>query len=363
MGKLGSKSDYVVGTGMGDYGTGKGYYTTHTDVSDLLQVGAFSTSTTPSNADVGKIIKRVEGKIDDKLKISFRPEVLEKEVHNFEPLLMNAYPLVPYKDYVGFIQLNSEKVMKILRLEAWQGDKYIDMSSASYTYTPPAEAQSGTYTLTFNVGGLVFVLTEGTNNGFYDQFGQKTTVLQICSAINEKFPRETAQFTGEVDAKTTASNSGGRNISDFFYACPSEDGKSVFISSKLPSDAGTICTLVELLDSTSTTYSFTDNETGGRTNEVWTINEEGKIFFRTNYPYYQNHSLRVTYVRGSSRVPSAIHEAATKLVAAEVLLTDDNTILIAETGANIDVKTKHEILTKEAMDILDGKRNIVFLID
>ena len=363
MGKLGSKSDYVVGTGMGEYGDGKGYYTTHTDVSDLLQVGAFSSLTTPSDEDVGKIIKRVEGKIDDKLKISFRPEVLEKEVHNFESLLMNAYPLAAYKDYVGFIQLNSEKIMKILRLEAWQGDKYIDMASASLTYTPPAEAQSGTYTLTFNVGGLVFVLTEGTNNGFYDQFGQKTTVLQICSAINEKFPRETAQFTGEVDAKTTASNAGGRNISDFFYACPSEDGKSVFISSKLPSDAGTICTVVELLDSTSTTHSFVDNETGGRTQEFWTISDEGKIFFRTNYPYYQNHSLRVTYVRGSSRVPSSIHEAATKLVAAEVLLTDDNTILIAETGANIDVKTKHEILTKEAMEILDGKRNIVFLID
>lgn len=363
MGKLSSKSDYVVGTDMGKYTIGKGYYTTHTDVSDLLQVGAFSNLTTPSNADVGKIIKRVEGKIDDKLKVSFRPEVMEKEVHNFESLLMNAYPLAPYKDYVGFIQLNSEKVTKILRLEAWQGDKYADMASASVTYTPPIEAQSGTYKLTFNVGGLVFELNEATNNGFYDQFGQKTTVLQICSAINEKYPSETSQFTGEVDAKTTASVSGGRNISDFFYACPSEDGKSVFVSSKLPSDAGTICTLVELLGSTSTTHTFVDNETGGRTQEFWTINEEGKIFFRTNYPYYQNHSIRVTYIRGSNRVPSSIHEATTKLVAAEVLLTDDNTILIAETGANIDLKTKHDILTKEAMEILEGKKHLVYLLD
>ena len=71
----------------------------------------------------------------------------------------------------------------------------------------------------------------------------------------------------------------------------------------------------------------------------------------------------MAYIRGSSRIPSSIHEATTKLVAAEVLVTDDNTILIAETGSNIDVAKKHEILTTEAKEILDGKRNLVYLIE
>jgi len=363
VGKL-SKSDYVAGSAA-NYSTGIGYYTRHDDVSELLQCGEFTDSTTPSKGAIGSIIKRVEGKIDDSLKVSFRPEIIEKEVHNFDPFIQSQYPVVPYKDYVGFIQLTSEKIKKILRLEVWQGDNYVDMASASYTYTPPTTAQTAAYTLKFDIGSPVtvsFTLTENTANGFYDQFGQKTTVLEICAAINEIFPHATADFTQQTSAKATAASTGSGNISDFFYACPTEDGKSVYISSKLPSDAGTICSLIETIDGTSQTFSFVDNETKGRNEEFWTIKDEGKIFFRTNYPYLTKHSIRITYIRGSSRIPSAIHEAATKLVAAEVLLTDDNTILIAETG-NIDINKKHEILVTEAKEIIEGKKNLVYLID
>ena len=234
MGRLKSESDYIVGSAS-NYTTGLGYYTTHTDVSDLLQCGAFSNTSTPDIAAIGKIIKRIEGKIDDKLKVSHRPEIIEKEVHNFDPFQQGAYPVRPSKDYVGFIQLNSEKIRKILRLEVWQGDEYVDLASASCTYTPPAVAQSGTFRLTFSVGGLSFVLNENTANGFYDHFGQKTTVLEICAAINEVYPSKTAQFTGQTTQKQTLDSGASRNISDFFYACPTEDGKSVYISSKLPS--------------------------------------------------------------------------------------------------------------------------------
>ena len=76
----------------------------------------------------------------------------------------------------------------------------------------------------------------------------------------------------------------------------------------------------------------------------------------------ENHSIRVTYVAGDSRVPATIHEAATKLVAAEVIRHDDNSILIAETGSNIDLKTKHDILIQESEAILKGKQNIVHFI-
>jgi hypothetical protein len=365
MGKLSSKSDYIVGIAA-SYGTGIGYYTTHTDISDLLQCGAFSTSTTPNIASIGKIIKRVEGKIDDTLKISFRPEIIEKEVHDFDPFHQGAYPIQPWKDYIGFIQLQSEKIRKLLRLEVWQGDTYIDMASASCVYTPPITAQTGTYTLNFNIGTPVtvsFLLTENTPNGFYDQFGQKTTVLELCAAINELYPTETSQFTQQNTQKTTTASTGSGNISDFFYACVNTDGKSVYISSKLPSDAGTICNLIETLGSETNTLSFTDNEIRGRTEEFWTIDNEGKIFFRTNYPYHTKHSIRVSYISGGKRIPSSIHEATTKLVAAEILLSDDNTILIAETGSNIDIAKKHEILTTEANAILLSKRNLVHLID
>ena len=61
-------------------------------------------------------------------------------------------------------------------------------------------------------------------------------------------------------------------------------------------------------------------------------------------------------------IPAPIHEAATKLVAAEVIRHDDNSILITETGSNIDLKTKHDILIEEANKIIDGKKNLIHFI-
>jgi len=370
MSKLKTESDYVI-AGLPNYSTGIGHYTTHTEVSDLLQVGAFTNSSVPSIAQVGKIIKRVEGKIDNSIKLSYRPEIIKDEIHNFDSLNQSAYPVISHKDYVGFIQLNTESLRKLIKLEVYQGDDYVDLASASVKYTPPESAVNGTFTITLGVGdagtGYRFVLTKGNSNGFYDTFGRKTTVLQICDAINEVFPSKTAQFTGETAIKTTtdAPDNGGvtRSISDFFYASPSGDGTQVCISSLLPSDAGTICTIQATHGSPTSSTSFTDNESAGRDDDFWTISDEGKIFFKQNYPYYEYHSIRVTYVRGKSRVPAEIHEAATKLVAAEILVHDDNTILIAETGANIDLKMKHEILIKEAEDIIKGKQVLLHLID
>ena len=63
---------------------------------------------------------------------------------------------------------------------------------------------------------------------------------------------------------------------------------------------------------------------------------------------------------GDARVPAWVNEAATKLVAAEVVMHDDNSILIADTGSNIDLKTKHDILIKEANEILEGKKITIY---
>jgi len=246
--------------------------------------------------------------------------------------------------------------MKIVRLEVWQGDDYKDIASATATYIPPASGSG--YTLTLVVGGFSFVLTEGVD--FFGDFGQKTTAKQIVSAINEVFPQDTAQFTGETAAKSKTATSGSltRNVSDFFYATAhSEDSKKVIISSLLPGDDGSDCTI----SSTSGSHAaFTDNQEQGRNDDFWMITSEGKIFFRNEYPFVASHGCRVTYVSGDSRVPSWVHETATKLVAAEVIRHDDNSILISETGSNIDLKAKHDILVEEAKEVLKGKKIVIY---
>ena len=378
MSTLKSESDYVRTSGV-NYGTGIGHYTTHDEVSALLQCQTFSGSTSPTNAEVGKIIKRVEGKIDDSIKTSYRPIIIQKEHHDFLPTRESAYPVTHFKDYIGFVQLLYPNIRKIVRLELWNGSRYEDVASAMTEITPTTTTENHKYIFYVGTPGAAntirFNVPRNTANGFYNHLGEKTTVLQLCDAINEKFPTKTANFTGETQAKTIAgendtSDGGGnhtdKNISDFFYASPSHDGSRVKISSLLPSDAGTICTIEEWQGSTLAkinTFSFVDKEDYGRLKDWWQISEEGRIYFKHEYPHMQNNTIKVTYQVGSSRIPSSIHEAATKMVAAEVLLHDDNTILIAETGANIDLKTKHDILLEEAKAIIDGKKQLLHLID
>ena len=81
------------------------------------------------------------------------------------------------------------------------------------------------------------------------------------------------------------------------------------------------------------------------------------------YPFHSKNSIVVTYEAGEGRVPAQIHEATTKLVAAEILRHDDQSILVAETGANISTKEKYDILRKEAMETLNGKKDLVYFLD
>ena len=433
MGTVRSPSDYT--TINVDYSSGTGFYTDKSAVSDLLQVSAFSGSTNPSQAQVGSIIKRVEGMIDDKVKRSFRPIITQNEYHNFEFIRHPARAY--YGGYVGYIQLSMMKVRKIVSLQVWQGSSYIELASAQ-AKIELLENYRDIYSIVLelpNSGTSFEMLSEDAgslqNTEFNTSFGEKTTANEIVSLVNEQFPSPTAQFTGATAAKELIVSS--RNISDFFYAHKNtENSKEIFISSLLAGEDGSDCTIKvkvqqtcsasgtttnltvqdssklvvgmavagtninssatisSITDSTTVVLShtttgsmsdtvlftatntsiptlctvsgFTDKQNLKRLGSFWTIGEEGKVFFLQDYPYHTQNSIIASYIAGDNRVPAAIHEAATKLVAAEILRHDDQTILIAETGGNISLKEKYDILRKEALDILSGKSDLVYFL-
>ena len=168
MGKVSSPSDF---TNIDvNYNIGFGYYTTHTDVSNLLQISAFSDSTTPTRAEVGKIIKRVEEKIDDGIKQSYRPIIHKDEYFSFDGWNQGAYPVSIWKDDVGCVQLSQPKVQKIVRLEVWQGSNYKDLASATAKITLPTSVTNSAWTISLTVGSYTFNLVESTH--FYDNFMQ-----------------------------------------------------------------------------------------------------------------------------------------------------------------------------------------------
>jgi hypothetical protein len=129
------------------------------------------------------------------------------------------------------------------------------------------------------------------------------------------------------------------------------------------SSATTTFTSINGIPTVCNMTEFTDKNDMKRLGDYYTIGDEGRIFFQKEYPYHTRNSVVVTYIAGSGRVPAAIHEAATKLVCAEILRHDDQTILIAETGGNISIKEKYDILRKEAFETLSSKSDIVYFID
>lgn len=418
-----------------DYSQGRGFYTNATEVANLLQVPAFSASTYPTLAQIGSIIKRVEGIVDDKVKRSYRPIITKDEYHNFE------FSHLPHKAYygghVGFVQLTKMKVRKIVSLLLWQGSQYIEIASAQAKITLLDNFRDlNSIILQLPNSGVSFEmlaennLTDLANDEFNNTFGIKTTNEEIISLVNESFP-SMSQFTGATAPKSLTSTN--LSISDFFYAAKAKsNGKQILFSSLLSGDDGADCVLKATIKQSCTTVNtstaltvadssklavgmtvsgtgitgtitissitnatnvvlsgaasgsgtntltftttseiptvctlepFTDKEDLRRLGDYWTINEEGRIFFLKDYPYHRNNSVIVSYIAGDNRVPSAIHEATTKLAASEIIRHDDQSILITESGGNISTKEKYDILRKEAMDILKGKGDLVYFLD
>ena len=418
------------------YSNGRGFYTNATEVANLLQVPAFTSSTYPTLAQVGSIIKRVEGMIDEKVKRSYRPIITKNEYHNFEfsELPHKAY----YGGHVGFIQLTQLKVRKIVSLLVWQGNHHEELASAQAKLLLKENFRDlHSIILELPNSGVSFEMVAENdlsglgNDEFCNTFGIKTTNEEIVALINESFPSLTSQFTGATAPKALTSSS--LSISDFFYAAKDRDnGKQILISSLLSGDDGADCvikatikqscstvntsttltvadssklhagmvvtgtgitgtiTIASITDATNVVLSgaatatatnvltftstdeiptvcdlvaFTDKEDLKRLGSYWTINEEGRVFFLKDYPYHRDNSVIVSYIAGDGRVPATIHEAATKLTAAEIIRHDDQSILITESGANITTKEKYDILRKEGLDILKGKGDIVYFLD
>ena len=364
MVKLSSPSDYTAVNP--NYAIGQGYYTNEDKIADLLQIPSFTASTNPSYDQVGSIIKGVEDKIDEKTGMSFRPIIYANEMHNFRSPTGGSLRKWPswWSDYVGFCPLNHRHIRKMIRIEVWQGNRWTDLASATaiVSVTSAQTGSSGSITLTLP-DNTTFVLNKGTTNAQYNnKYGPKTIAQEICHVINETYPANTARFTGASASKAVV-GSDGSNVSDFFYATVNtEDETEVVISSLLPGDDGSQCSIA-VSGSGLSKEDFTDNEEMRRLGTWWRIDEEGRIFFRTKFPYMEKNSIRMTYIAGNPRVPGIISSAATKLAACEILRHDDQTVLIAESGSQIDIKTKYDLLKQEAEDLLKLTKETIFLIE
>lgn len=85
----------------------------------------------------------------------------------------------------------------------------------------------------------------------------------------------------------------------------------------------------------------------GRLRDWWLDPEQGIIYFNNSYPFFEWNAIKVAYVYGERYVEKAIEDVCTKMVAIELLMADDRSVLIPEGTQNIDLASKVQLYQAE----------------
>ena len=84
----------------------------------------------------------------------------------------------------------------------------------------------------------------------------------------------------------------------------------------------------------------------------WSMEDNGAIMFNNQYPFYENHSLKVSYIYGERYLDKVIKEVCIKMVAIDIIMTDDYTVLFPEGSSNIDLNAKIQKMEEEVKRML-----------
>lgn len=84
----------------------------------------------------------------------------------------------------------------------------------------------------------------------------------------------------------------------------------------------------------------------------WSMEDNGAIMFNNQYPFYENHSLKVSYIYGERYLDKTIKEVCIKMVAIDIMMTDDYTVLFPEGSQNVDLNSKIQKMEEEVKRML-----------
>jgi hypothetical protein len=96
-----------------------------------------------------------------------------------------------------------------------------------------------------------------------------------------------------------------------------------------------------------------------RLKDWWIDYEIGMIYFNNSYPFFEHNAVKVSYIYGERYLEKAIEEAATKMVAVDLLMADDRSVLIPEGSQNVPLAQKIQMFKEEANAILNRYKEIV----
>ncbi len=136
---------------------------------------------------------------------------------------------------------------------------------------------------------------------------------------------------------------------DIKVARCTRSGNSITIADDLTSNFQSGLTTSTVVKQTTFDSDATDEQ---RQKDWWSIEDNGAIMFNNQYPFFENHSLKISYVYGERYLDKAIEDACTKLVAMDIMMTDDYTAMFPEGTQNVDLSSKMQKLDEEVKRLL-----------
>tara|TARA_R110002051_G_scaffold273569_1_gene334207 strand:+ start:4151 stop:5974 length:1824 start_codon:yes stop_codon:yes gene_type:complete len=97
----------------------------------------------------------------------------------------------------------------------------------------------------------------------------------------------------------------------------------------------------------------------GRLRDWWLDHENGIIYFNNSYPFFEWNAIKCSYIYGERYLEKAIEEVAIKMVAIDILISDDRSVLIPEGTQNVDLTSKIQLLQSDVDRILSRYIEIV----
>jgi len=85
----------------------------------------------------------------------------------------------------------------------------------------------------------------------------------------------------------------------------------------------------------------------GRLRDWWLDSEMGIIYFNNSYPFFEWNAVKVSYIYGERYLEKAIEDICTKMVAIDILLSDDRSVLIPEGSQNVDLTSKIQLYQQD----------------
>ena len=90
----------------------------------------------------------------------------------------------------------------------------------------------------------------------------------------------------------------------------------------------------------------------GRLRDWWIDHEMGIIYFNNSYPFFEWNAVKVSYIYGERYLEKAIEDICTKMVAIDILMSDDRSVLIPEGTQNVDLTSKIQLYRQDIDRIL-----------